>query len=169
MSDPMTDRYGSHEPEHEDWEEYDDHGPQVLWGRVVALGAAIVLAFIAGRAMAGGGVPSEDLQRARQAVATLEAENEDLRSQIALLETDELGDIGPTEAGEGDEEGTAPAGDGKKSSGITYVVKKGDNLSTIAKKFYDDASLGRFLARANNLANPADLSVGQKLVIPDRS
>lgn len=169
MSDPMTDHYTSDDQsDHDDWE-YEDHEPQVLWGRVVALGAAIVLSFVVGRATAGGGVAPGDLQTARDEAAQLQAENEDLRSQLALLQSEAPEGVPGAEAGEDGSEGEeAAASGGGNAQGITYVVKKGDNLSKIAQKFYDDGSLGGFIARANNLDNPRSLSVGQKLIIPDR-
>ena len=49
------------------------------------------------------------------------------------------------------------------SSGKTYVVKKGDNPVTIAKKLkvpYDD------LIALNHIENPRKLRIGQKLLIP---
>ena len=49
------------------------------------------------------------------------------------------------------------------SSGKTYVVKKGDNPATIAKKLkvsYDD------LIALNHINDPRKLQVGQKLLIP---
>jgi LysM repeat protein len=49
------------------------------------------------------------------------------------------------------------------SSGKTYVVKKGDNLVTIAKKLkvpYDD------LIALNHIEDPRKLRIGQKLLIP---
>jgi LysM repeat protein len=49
------------------------------------------------------------------------------------------------------------------SSGKTYVVKKGDNPVTIAKKLrvsYDD------LMELNHIEDPRKLRIGQKLLIP---
>ena len=50
-------------------------------------------------------------------------------------------------------------------SGKTYVVAKGDNPVTIAKKFkvaYDD------LIALNHIDDPRKLKIGQKLLIPDK-
>lgn len=49
----------------------------------------------------------------------------------------------------------------------TYVVKRGDTLGTIAKKFYGDASRFPLIVSANRITNPDRLAVGQKLIIPD--
>jgi LysM repeat protein len=51
------------------------------------------------------------------------------------------------------------------SSGKTYVVKKGDNPVSIAKKLnvsYDD------LLAINHIDNPRKLQIGQKLLIPSK-
>jgi LysM repeat protein len=48
-------------------------------------------------------------------------------------------------------------------AGGEHVVQKGDTLSTIGKQYGVSAEA---IARANNLANPNDIKVGQKLTIP---
>src|SRR5271157_180737 len=47
-----------------------------------------------------------------------------------------------------------------------YTVVAGDNLSKISKYFYGDANKYMAIAKANNLADPDKIQVGQKLVIP---
>jgi nucleoid-associated protein YgaU len=47
-----------------------------------------------------------------------------------------------------------------------YVVAAGDTLSEIAQKFYGDAGAYKMIARANGIANPDLIKVGQKLQIP---
>jgi LysM repeat protein len=52
------------------------------------------------------------------------------------------------------------------SSGKTYVVKKGDNPVTIAKKLkvpYSD------LIALNHIEDARKLHIGQKLLVPDRA
>ncbi|MFZ0917630.1 MAG: LysM domain-containing protein, partial [Candidatus Udaeobacter sp.] len=52
------------------------------------------------------------------------------------------------------------------SSGKTYIVKKGDNPVTIAKKLkvsYDD------LIALNHIEDPHKLRIGQKLLIPAKA
>ena len=52
------------------------------------------------------------------------------------------------------------------SSGKTYIVKRGDNPVTIAKKLkipYDD------LISLNHIEDPRKLKIGQKLVIPEKT
>lgn len=49
-----------------------------------------------------------------------------------------------------------------------YTVQAGDTLSEIAQKFYGDASQASYMkiAKANGIANPDLIRVGQKLQIP---
>lgn len=48
----------------------------------------------------------------------------------------------------------------------TYIVKKGDTLSKIAKWFYKDANRWTLIADANHLRDRRSLRVGQRLKIP---
>lgn len=50
----------------------------------------------------------------------------------------------------------------------TYRVQKGDTLSSIASKMYNDSTAWRkiFDANKNTMKSPANLTVGQTLVIP---
>jgi hypothetical protein len=50
--------------------------------------------------------------------------------------------------------------------GTMYVVKAGDNLSSISKSFYGNANQYNKIAQANNLASPDLIRVGQELKIP---
>ena len=54
------------------------------------------------------------------------------------------------------------------AAGEVYVVESGDTLSTIAKKYYDDASKFDKIFEANKdiLESPDSLQIGQKLKIP---
>ena len=49
----------------------------------------------------------------------------------------------------------------------TYTVEAGDNLSKISKYFYGDANKYAAIVKANDLADPDKIRVGQKLVIPE--
>jgi LysM repeat protein len=65
----------------------------------------------------------------------------------------------PSHSASKEERGKASA-----SSGKTYIVKKGDNPVTIAKKLkvsYDD------LIAVNHIENPHKLQIGQKLLVPE--
>jgi nucleoid-associated protein YgaU len=181
MAEAMTESFETDDEQSQEWDSEEEPGPRVLWGRVAALAGIVLLAFLIGRATAGDGVPTRDMKRAERQLGALETENEDLRSQVALLETGALDPNAPpaeldgtvalpdedaiaAETAEGGSENDA----GTKVEGLNYVVKQNDSLSKIARKFYGDASLGRFLARANNIADPAAITVGQKIIIPNR-
>ncbi len=47
-----------------------------------------------------------------------------------------------------------------------YTVQSGDSLSKIAKHFYGNAQKFTVIARANNIANPDLIKVGEELEIP---
>ena len=57
---------------------------------------------------------------------------------------------------------------GGQSSGQTYEVKGGDNLSKISKQFYGDPNeyMRIFYANRDKLKDPDKIQVGQQLVIP---
>ncbi|MFC8124645.1 N-acetylmuramoyl-L-alanine amidase [Streptomyces sp. NPDC057302] len=50
----------------------------------------------------------------------------------------------------------------------TYTVRKGDTLSTIARAKLGDAARWREIAKLNNLPDPDELKVGQKLKLPKK-
>lgn len=52
------------------------------------------------------------------------------------------------------------------AGGTTYTVAAGDNLWIIAEKAYKDGYKWVEIAKANNLTDPNDIHVGNKLVIP---
>jgi nucleoid-associated protein YgaU len=157
MSDRITERFEPQEPAPTyDWD-FDSErrpGPKVLWGRVVALAALLIIAFAFGRATAGGGVSQEDLDSANERITNLEAENDDLREQLAAQTapaTSPSPDATPDE--------TTPEGE-------TYKVRRGDNLRSIAEDFYGDVALDDCIARANDISDPTQLSIGMELIIP---
>ena len=53
-----------------------------------------------------------------------------------------------------------------KSGVQRYTVQSGDSLSKIAKHFYGDAQKFTVIARANDIANPDLVKVGEELEIP---
>jgi S-formylglutathione hydrolase FrmB/phage tail protein X len=48
-----------------------------------------------------------------------------------------------------------------------HTVVAGDTLSALAVRFYGDAELSRLIATASGVADPDDIDVGQRLIIPD--
>jgi peptidoglycan L-alanyl-D-glutamate endopeptidase CwlK len=51
-------------------------------------------------------------------------------------------------------------------SSTTYVVRKGDTLGQIAKRFYGRMGAFTLIVAANRIRNPDRLRIGQELVIP---
>ena len=86
------------------------------------------------------------------------ADNARPRDAVAQKESAPRNDAKPSHSPSKDEHAKAPP-----SSGKTYIVKKGDNPVTIAKRFkvaYDD------LLALNHIEDPHKLQIGQKLLIP---
>jgi nucleoid-associated protein YgaU len=128
-----------------------------------------VLAFFVGRITAPEGTAPERLRAveaqlddARQEAAALEAEldeaeaaAEEARAEAEAAE--EAADTAPPE-----EDAVEPV------VGDTYVVQGGDTLQSIAEDFYEDPSLADVIAEANDITDPAMLSPGTELIIPER-
>lgn len=53
------------------------------------------------------------------------------------------------------------------SGDIVYTVIEGQNLTSIAYKFYGEPLYWYIIADMNNIINPFDLPIGMKLVIPN--
>lgn len=49
---------------------------------------------------------------------------------------------------------------------VTYTVRRGDTLSSLARAFYGSPDAARALARANGITDPDVLDVGQRLEVP---
>lgn len=61
--------------------------------------------------------------------------------------------------------GTEKSATGKS----TYIIKKGDVLSAICRKYYGDSSLSTKLAKYNNIKNVNLIYAGKTLKLPDKS
>ncbi len=86
-----------------------------------------------------------------------------------LLPRDDDGDMSATAAPP--PRSTTPAAKSTAApakSGRTHVVAKGETLSSIARKYYGDASKWKviFNANRNRIADPNRLAVGTRLIIP---
>ncbi|HEX2944856.1 MAG TPA: LysM peptidoglycan-binding domain-containing protein [Clostridia bacterium] len=88
----------------------------------------------------------------------------------SAIETGDAGSNGnDSDAGSGNGSGTGSgkSGDSQvKAEGTTYIVKSGDMLMNIAKKFYGDENKYKLIMDANGLTNPDKITEGQKLIIP---
>lgn len=160
MDDRATERYEPQEPlPTYDWDFDTDQqgGPRILWGRVIALGVALLFAFLFGRATAGGGgdASADELAAARDQIATLQTEVDSLRNQLEQS-------VQPTTSPPPDEDND----DGAQVEGETYVVEKGDTLRSIAESQYGDASLDDCIAVANDIDDPEFLVIGAELTLP---
>lgn len=160
-----------------DWEYEDEpayrRGPKILWGRLAVLAAFLLIAFLIGRAIAGGGVSQSDFDEAkaqrddaRAQASEFESEVADLEQQVAALQDEneqlQAQDTDST-GGSGTETGTDS---GTEAAGETYVVKPGDNLRFIAQKFYGDVTLDDYIAEANGITDPSAIPAGMELTIP---
>jgi LysM repeat protein len=95
------------------------------------------------------------------AAAPVHADATKRRPAISQREIAPRSDPKPSHSVSKDEHPKTPS-----SSGKTYIVKKGDNPVTIAKKLkvsYDD------LIALNHIENPHKLQIGQKLLIPAKA
>jgi nucleoid-associated protein YgaU len=171
MGDRMTESLEPYRPESSYELDYDEapsagRPGRVLWGRVVVLGLALLLAFLMGRATGGG--PSEsDLATVRAERNELRAEVADLEAQLQEAEPDPTPPPASASPDTGADEGATDP-ENETEGGTTYVVESGDTLQSIAIDVYGDASLDDFLAEANNITDPESLSVGQELIIPPK-
>jgi nucleoid-associated protein YgaU len=132
---------------------------RILWGRLVALLVVGGLVFAAGRATAPSGVSPATLERTRRELRRAQAEIDDLQASAAEVASPSPA-ASPEPAPE-ETEGTPPAPE-------TYVVKPGDTLQSIAERFYEDRTLDRVIAKANDITDPSQLTIGRELVIPNR-
>jgi nucleoid-associated protein YgaU len=141
-----------------DWDyEEEEKSSNVLWGRILALGVALLLAFLLGRATAPEGADPDQLRQLRAEVADKNDEIADLESQLQAQAT-------PTVA---ESPGATPSETGEPE-GQNYEVRPGDTLTIIAERFYNDPRLDECIAEYNDITDPTLLRVGQTLFIPDQ-
>lgn len=164
MDDGRTEPFEPYQPETSyDWD-YEDESPKgaapkILWGRIVAIAAVVLVAFLIGRATAGGGGVSQ------QSYDELKKKNESLQQELAaaLAASPSAAPAPETPAPDDTSTSSAPP-TGTKS----YTVQSGDTLRGIAEHFYHDASLDDLIAQANGITDPASIRVGQVLTIPPK-
>ena len=165
MSDHLSDPPPYEPPSEEEglyeWEtEEEGAGPSILWGRVIAIVAGLVLVFFAGRLTAGGGgeVDQTRLDSLTQEKAQLEDEVAQLQSDLEAAEAPETAP--PTESPAGDE------GAGGEAETERYEVQAGDSFQLIAESQYGDIGLAECVAEANDLTIESVIVPGDVLELP---
>ncbi len=144
-----------------DWDD-EPPTPKLLWGRVIALAAVLILAFLLGRATA----PDDSAEEVEELRAQLEqagdriAELETIVSQGATPTAPETPEETPTETESPDDGG---GGGGGEKEVREYTVKTGDTYNDIAEEFFGDPVLGACLKDANE---DKTLLVGDTIQIP---
>ncbi len=98
---------------------------------------------------------SSEIQAIDSKLAAQRASEERTRKEIVANLSRKMADIIRTQA---------PASAVRSESGYEHMVKPGETLSEIAKAYSVSVNV---VTKANNLKNPDDLRVGQKLFIPE--
>jgi LysM repeat protein len=95
------------------------------------------------------------------------AEAARLRNENLTLHK-QLEERSPSRTGFEKSEGNEVRKTGSKKASQTYVVRSGDTLVSISRKFYKSPTRWKAILEANkkDIRNPKDLTVGQTLVIP---
>jgi len=135
-------------------------GGQIIWGRVIVFGAIGIVLFILGMLIAGNSSDSvtreaynemvSQRDKAEQELAQIKADQQLTRSTQPADQTSDTTPVDPTT-------GTQ-----------SYTVVEGDTWSSIAKKFYGDASLYTIILDENNKTKNTPLKEGMVLEIPPK-
>lgn len=171
MSDRETESFTPYEPQTSyDWdygEEPPKQGgngrgiPNVLWGRLVALGVVVLFVFFIGRWSAPDGVSTDELRNLRNQVEASEEEVAQLKAALAGTQPSVTPTPTITAGTETDEAEDADF------DGETYVVQEGDTMRGIAERFCGDPSQDDLIAEFNGISDPTIISVGAELMIPE--
>lgn len=153
-----------------DYELEDDYAPRILWGRLAFFALALILAFTVGRCTKSSGVAESTFKAEQQKVVDLQSQNEVLQAQVDAAAAQGNNNDGGNGGGNkgGNKEASEEATEQAVGDGQTYTVQSGDTLTTIAEKFYGDATAFDLIVDANNLDSATGLRVGQELVIPEK-
>lgn len=172
MSDRETESFTPYEPQTSyDWdygEEPPKSGgnggriPNILWGRLVALGVLALIVFMIGRWSAPDGVSGEELQEARAEIREARQEVAELRAALEAQPSVSPSPSPSITVGEQTDEAEDATFDGE-----TYVVQEGDTMRGIAERFCQDPAKDDLIAEFNGIADPTIISVGAELMIPE--
>jgi len=130
----------------------------VLLLHVVAVSGIIAFNAIKTRESSFAPTIPGDMENKLPDTTSIHADGAKPRDGVARKESAPRNGAKPSHSPSNDEQAKAPP-----SSGKTYIVRKGDNPVTIAKRLkvsYDD------LIALNHIEDPHKLQIGQKLLIP---
>ena len=172
MSDHETESFTPYEPQTSyDWDYGEEPPPggggngrgnnNILWGRLIALGALVLIVFFIGRWSAPDGADPEDLRELRNRYVEASEEIEQLKAALTQPT------VAPTPTpsvtiGEQTDEAEDATFDGE-----TYVVQSGDTMRGIAESFCGDPTMDDVIADFNGITDPTIISVGTELKIPE--
>lgn len=169
MDDRMTETFKPYEPDDSGYDAYDDYDyprsprPKVLWGRILALLIALVLAFWVGRATAGGG-NDDRVEELRAQLTQAQEENEELANDLqAAREEAAAAEETPLVEATETPDAIDPIGE---EEGATYTVERGDTLRLIAQRLCGDPEVADVIEELNGISDATQLSVGETLTLP---
>ncbi len=111
------------------------------------------------------GAPSSEPASSQPAVEKAEA-NQPAKIELDLASKKD--GLEEADSGLSEEKGAEGVSEQVSGEKTVYIVKPGDTLYDIAKKYYGRGELWTIIAKANPLINPDRLLVGQKLEIPSK-
>lgn len=112
---------------------------------------ACVMLFINKPSGENSGPDESKLTACENTIKTLQAENQNLKNEIVELKANQAEILSREKPVEPKVQ--------------THVVKKGETLYLIARKYFDDGKLYKKIAADNGLSNPNVIVPGQELII----
>jgi hypothetical protein len=174
MSDHLSDPppYQPPPPEEDFYEwENEEQGPRptLLWTRIVALVAGLLLVFFLGRITAGGddeGGNEAELSTLRQENSQLEAQVSDLQADLEAARS-ETEQPDPTESPDTGGGGGGDQGEETNTEAVdTYTVQAGQGFQQIAEDAMGDFGFAECIAEFNGLTLESTILPGDELDIP---
>lgn len=168
MSDHDTESFTPYEPQTSYEWDYGEEPPKagggappnILWGRLIALGVLSIIVFLLGRWSAPNGADPEELQRVKAQYARAQDEIDNLEAAIQQPATPT-----PTPSvtvGDQGDQAQDTTFDGK-----TYIVQSGDLMRDIADRFCGDPAKAEVIAEFNGITDASLIRPGQELKIPE--